>query len=714
MAQPSRSPASPPSSSPARLPSISRPDWPWATPRSYSHSSQQGSGSPRPSLQGSNLQNGWDPRPSTSSSSTPSAQSSSTPSRYSSTPKPMSSSTPFRSTETTRQWTFIGFEWAVNDVQKLRNFVEDVEPVVLDNGERPARSDLSDFEILRQSPMIGDHKFKLEIAQTLAVEGEAPSSAPPTLSLYITSLMLELVQGDYETHASMMAAIKIEDDRVGQRGARPDWVWEFWQNDWVFRRESEVWGKKNFLHILSERSNIYALFLSTECPLPSLSSLLEHPRIQEADSFVLCVQIHSPVGPSIPQQPSVYYVPRDLLDGIESSLDNPNTGDVRFVCLEKRATGENSPTFSSYSAISDSTSAIVPHTIARKRVIYAHSDLLIRRSEYFATMLTSAFAENPGTASGERKLYTIVVEEATFETVYWLLKYCYANWLLFKRNDDPRAAVEGLGAGWSANWLSGGAGEWDWKPLYNAQTTFEDNSGDTRSATSAESSGVTVTRSASAESNASHPNVPIASSSARISPVRSPTTSASIATTSRPVPLVTTAARPATTSRAPATSSSASTSVLASGTPPGIQRSKPISVPTSSSLASQHPSARSNRHSASRTPDPHSHPTLQPEPASALAVYQIAHRYAMSSLADLALEHIMSTITPQSSFALLLATFAWEDLRILIENFVVERWDEVSTSAEFEQCCSEVASGEWGLDGGKTLMSVFRRLRSPA
>ena len=55
--------------------------------------------------------------------------------------------------------------------------------------------------------------------------------------------MLEFVQGDYETHASMMAAIKIEDDRVGQRGARPDWVWEFWQNDWVFRRESEVWGK---------------------------------------------------------------------------------------------------------------------------------------------------------------------------------------------------------------------------------------------------------------------------------------------------------------------------------------------------------------------------------------------------------------------------------------------------------------------------------------
>jgi len=61
-----------------------------------------------------------------------------------------------------------------------------------------------------------------------------------------------------------------------------------------------------------------------ECPLPSLSSLLENTRIQETDSLVICIQIHCPVGPSIPQQPSVYYVPKDLLDGLEASLDNPS------------------------------------------------------------------------------------------------------------------------------------------------------------------------------------------------------------------------------------------------------------------------------------------------------------------------------------------------------------------------------------------------------
>lgn len=40
--------------------------------------------------------------------------------------------------------------------------------------------------------------------------------------------------------------------------------------------------------------------------------------------MVICVQIHCPTGPFVPQQPSVYYVPRDLLDGLEASLDNPS------------------------------------------------------------------------------------------------------------------------------------------------------------------------------------------------------------------------------------------------------------------------------------------------------------------------------------------------------------------------------------------------------
>ena len=117
------------------------------------------------------------------------------------------------------------------------------------------QDDDGNFELLKQSPVLGDNKFKLEIGQFLyilvvwsllinllapPVDGTS-SSSPTTLSIYITSL-LDFPQGDYETCASMMAAIKCQDDRVGERGVRPEWIWEFWQNDWVFRRESEVWG----------------------------------------------------------------------------------------------------------------------------------------------------------------------------------------------------------------------------------------------------------------------------------------------------------------------------------------------------------------------------------------------------------------------------------------------------------------------------------------
>ncbi len=138
-------------------------------------------------------------------------------------------------------------------MEGINNVEESGQPMITDHGG---------FEILKQSPMLGDGKFKLEIgmkslssyisivwavlmnhaAPTLATDS-APSSNTTTLSLYITSLMADFTQDDHEAYASMMAAIKCQDDLSGERGARPEWVWEFWQNDWVFRRDSEVWGQ---------------------------------------------------------------------------------------------------------------------------------------------------------------------------------------------------------------------------------------------------------------------------------------------------------------------------------------------------------------------------------------------------------------------------------------------------------------------------------------
>ncbi|KAJ7752762.1 hypothetical protein DFH07DRAFT_1031354 [Mycena maculata] len=595
----------------------------------------------------------------------------------------------FQEDSTTRQWSFMGFEWVVRDVHKLRNFIEG------DEDGTSSRTGAEDFEILKHSPMMDD-KFKLEIARASPNEGAINSdSKPQTLSLYITSLILDFAH-NYEMNASIMAAIKCQDDRVG---ARPDWVWEFWQNDWVFRRESEVW----------------------DCALPSLSALLENPRIRETDSFTICIQLHCPIGPFFPQQPTASYVPRDLLDGLEASLDNPNTGDVRFVCLERMppdaespATPETTPpSIRRPSSSSSSQSPFSAQTTARKRVIYAHSDILIRRSDYFATMLSSSFAETK-LIPGDRKLYTIVVEEADFETIYWLLKFCYANWLLFKEQDDPRIAVEGIGAGWSARWLSVRGGEWDWKTF--TKVSGDDSTvADARSATSAES----ITQDASAQTSTKGksfvPDPPSISTPTRSSPqaARAPSKVVSNpASSSRQTPSV---------PRRPTQSSTPSTMGMSASASSGISRTKPVPLSAGSSgysSSGHYPisprTQRSHQSAVLSTPDPHPHPTPAPPPASALSVYQVAHRYAMPALAALALDHMMSTITPQSSFGLLLATSVWDDLRTLVEDYVVEKWEEVSVSDEFEQCCQEVSAGEWGPEGGKTLMALFRRLRSPS
>ncbi|KAI0775947.1 hypothetical protein BD413DRAFT_648910 [Trametes elegans] len=606
---------------------------------------------------------------------------------------------------TTRQWSFHAFEWVVRDVSKLRDYVENGAAT-----EDAADPDGEDFEILRESAEMGDSKFKVEIWQegtpVSAIPIPAIRADPPRLCLHITCLSILYAHQDYETSASMFAAIKCQDDRMGERGARADWVWENWQNNWVFRHDNEVW----------------------DCPLPSLSELLENPRIQATDSFVICIQMHSPVGPFYPQQPSAYFVPRDLLEGLEASLDNPNTGDVQFVCLERtqqESDKSGSPLLgvptSPRSVSSQSSSST--QTLARKRIIYAHSDILIRRSEYFATMLSSSFAENASTLlPGERKVYTIVVEEADFVTIYWLLKWVYANWLLFRKEDDPRQAVDGVGAGWSARDVCspGAADEWEWKVFPKAGTSLEAHGGggvsDARSVTSGGSGR--STGEAAREKPKPVPQVPPA--------LRTSSTSGPPNT--QPSPPSTRHAPPPPPVRRPSHGPLANAPGMArAGPPPSPTNARstkaggavpaPVTSPSASHFTHKSPRARGGGGATGNVAlsvDPHPHPTPVPAPASALSMYQIAHRYGMPGLGTLALEHIVATITPQSSFAVLLASASWDELHALVEDYVVEKWDEVSVSDEFEQCCQEVASGEWGPEGGRTLMALFRRLRSPS
>ena len=120
-----------------------------------------------------------------------------------------------------------------------------------DDDQPNVKEDDQSFEVLSQSPLLGDGKFKLEIGTRpvlyeKAIPGitsiQARTPGAQTLSLYVTSLVVGYSHKNYEVSATVLAAIKTNNSKVGERGLT-EWVWKEWQNDWTFRQESEVWGK---------------------------------------------------------------------------------------------------------------------------------------------------------------------------------------------------------------------------------------------------------------------------------------------------------------------------------------------------------------------------------------------------------------------------------------------------------------------------------------
>jgi hypothetical protein len=323
------------------------------------------------------------------------------------------------------------------------------------------------------------------------------------------------------------------------------------------------------------------------------------------------------------------------------ALDSSSSPDTEPSELSPSASASQRPSsVSSQNPFSD-------HTTARKRVIYAHSDILSRRSDYFATMLASSFSENPGAAAGERTVFTVNVEEADFDTIYWLLKFCYANWLLFKENDDPRAAVDSVGSAKLLDNVQGG--EWDWKTFRKGGTHDDSGTLDGRSV-------------------ASRDSLPSERSKSPIASPHTVKTSGSQQSPSTPIRVpsgqVTASSRQPSQSirRAPPQPSASS---LVSSRPKTMPLA--VSVQANFSPSSRYPVSPRQHRPPLSTPDPHPHPIPPPPPASALMIYQVAQRYGLSGLATLALEHIMTSLTPHTSFALLLATAPWDELKSLVE-----------------------------------------------
>jgi hypothetical protein len=72
--------------------------------------------------------------------------------------------------------------------------------------------------------------------------------------------MLDDPNAEFEISASMLAAIKCQDDRVGERGARADWAWDTWQTEWTFRQDNEVWRECIPWHIIPLRILISVIY----------------------------------------------------------------------------------------------------------------------------------------------------------------------------------------------------------------------------------------------------------------------------------------------------------------------------------------------------------------------------------------------------------------------------------------------------------------------
>jgi len=229
----------------------------------------------------------------------------------------------------------------------------------------------------------------LEIAETTGTA----SPEQQTLSLYIAALSLENQILEYSYTASIFVGIKPVDTAAGSRFAETKWVWTT-SAEWDFSKETEFW----------------------EVQLPLLSTFLERADIAEADSFSLCVQIGSPVSckPSF-SLPDQLVVPRSIIDGIAGLVDS-TTGDVRFVCLEHTQVHQT-PLDNA-----DGGSKGKMQTVSRKRVLNAHSDVLKARGEYFGDLLNGGFSESEIARRGDGRHTTILVDDAGFETVYWMLK----------------------------------------------------------------------------------------------------------------------------------------------------------------------------------------------------------------------------------------------------------------------------------------------------
>ncbi|GHJ84806.1 hypothetical protein NliqN6_1208 [Naganishia liquefaciens] len=459
----------------------------------------------------------------------------------------------------------------------------------------------------------------------------------------------EELRSDHPISADIFLGIKPNNVAPGPQEGQDRWLWST-QETFVFTDDFTFW----------------------EAKLPPISELLQDQTIGQRDCFTLVLRLQTPATfPSTLNSREKRLVDKNLLTGLKSLLDDANTGDIQLICLEREAP---------YYAISDNrqgppTSPLVSVRY-RRRVLYAHSSIIKQRCEYLSDWIHFSSTESPAAGSArqaaaslmERCTHKVTCLDVDFATMYWFLHFLYTGELDFKDEEDV-LEYDSLDSDVAQELILGiNLGDpWSWRSVAVDQ---EGTMKVVRTPTLPRMSDRSPED--STRSHASAKSAQSVTSAAAVSPT--PQVKTGAFNTESPEGKVmesSTRTRP----------SSASSSATLQTAMLSRTRSSPTTPQTTSSVRSR------------PVLDPHAHPAEQLPPASAFAIYALAHRYQLNELSRLAQNHLLTHLKPETSPSLLLASYRFQDLHLTIEDYVIAHWEAVQSSAEFLRAIQDIATG---------------------
>nr|KIR84928.1 hypothetical protein I308_04677 [Cryptococcus tetragattii IND107] len=389
--------------------------------------------------------------------------------------------------------------------------------------------------------------------------------------------------------------------------------------------------------------------------LPLLSMLLEDAEIRRDDALKLCVYIEV----AAPEKPR-FRLPNDTArkttKGLARLLDK-KSGDPPSV--SGRAT-EVDP--------EEDLSDIKVTRQSRKRILYAHSEILEEKSEYFKDLLTSGFAET-------ERYNTIIVDDASFSTLYWILQLdkAYVDRIL-----RPQTSTQNGSAEWNYLRLPL-VGDWDAEV---DSTSPENEPINLKDAPSSKISAPLQAEVANISETYGEKGTPQQQKKMKKD---------AMSTSPSKIPTMTVPQN-----YAFATPNSSKPHFIASHLSALSRPNSSFGIGTSARIGSGN--------------DPHPHPTPNPPPASALDVYMLAHRYRLEELREMAMEQILRNLSYETCMSAAFVSYPYEELHSKVLAYIAKNWTQVKASSAFLRCIKEVREDVWGEYGPMVLHNIYLKI----